>query len=49
MCRRRYLHGCCSLCFGLGVMIGYCLESWFLCSFGGFALIVLGAVIMCRK
>ena len=49
MCRKRYLYGCCTLFFGLGVMVGYYLESWFLCSFGGFGLIVLGFLIMNRK
>jgi len=49
MCRKRYLHGCCVLFFGLGVMVGYCLESWFWCSFGGLGLIILGFVIMRRK
>ena len=49
MCRKRYLHGCSTLFFGLGVMVGYCLESWFLCSFGGLCLIILGFIIMNRK
>ena len=43
------MHGCCSLFFGLGVMVGYCLESWFLCSFGGLVLIGFGFVLMYRK
>jgi len=49
MCRKRYLHGCCTLFFGLGVMVGYCLESWFLCSFGSLGLIIFGLAIMRRK
>lgn len=49
MCRKRYLHGCCVLCFGLGIMIGHCLESWFLSSFGGLGLILLGIVVMHKK
>ena len=49
MCRKRYLHGCCVLFFGLGIMVGCCLESWFWCSFGGLGLIVLGFVIMRGK
>ena len=29
MCRKNHLHGCCMLAFGLGLIIGHCLESWF--------------------
>ena len=43
MCRRNYLRGCCALAFGLGLMVGYCLESWFFCCCGGVALICLVA------
>lgn len=49
MCRKNHLHGCCVLFFGLGLMIGHCLESWFLCSFGGLVLIGLGFCVMHRR
>lgn len=49
MCRKNYLHGCCVLVFGLGLITGHCLESWFLCCGGGIALIVLGLCIMRKK
>lgn len=42
MCRKSKLHGCCMLCFGLGLIFGHCLESWLLCCFGGLVLIGLG-------
>ena len=37
------------LFFGLGIMIGHCLESWLLSCFGGFGLLVLGLCILRRK
>ncbi|MCI7808553.1 hypothetical protein MR626_04585 [bacterium] len=49
MCRKNHLHGCCILSFGLGLIIGHCLESWFLCCCGGVALIVLGLCVMKRR
>ena len=49
MCRRSQLQGCSILFFGLGVMIGHCLESWFLCSFGGLGLICLGLAVTRRR
>ena len=49
MCRKNHLHGCCILCFGLGLMVGHCLESWFLCFFGGLFLLFFGFSVLCRK
>ena len=49
MCRKNRLHGCCILFFGLGLIIGHCLESWFLCCCGGIALIVLGICVMKKR
>ena len=49
MCRKSHLRGCCVLVFGLGLMIGHCLESWFFCCCGGLGLMVLGFIIMGRK
>ena len=42
MCRKKQAQGWCALCFGMGLMVGYYLESWFLCSTGGLGLILLG-------
>ncbi len=49
MCRKNHLHGCCLLAFGLGLLVGYCLESWFLCCCGGVGLIVFGLCVMKQK
>lgn len=49
MYRKNHLHGCCALSFGLGLMLGHCLESWFLCSFGGLVLIGIGFCVMRRR
>ena len=49
MCRKSHLRGWCLLTFGLGLMVGHCLESWFLCCFGGFVMIILGFCIMGRN
>ena len=46
MCRKKYVQGCCLAVFGLGVLVGYCLESWFLCICGGIALLLAGLCIM---
>ncbi len=49
MCRKNYLRGCSILCFGLGLIIGHCLESWFLCCCGGMGLIFFGILVMRRR
>lgn len=49
MCRRNHLHGCCILCFGLGLIVGHCLESWFFCCCGGIGLVVLGIFVSRRR
>lgn len=49
MCRKTYLHGCCICFFGLGLMVGHCLESWLLSCLGGFGLLVLGFCVMRKK
>ena len=46
MCRKKQMQGGCCLCFGLGLMVGHSLESWFLCSFGGLVLLFLGALLL---
>ena len=49
MCRKNHLRGCVLLGFGLGLLVGQCLESWFLCTCGGVVLIVLGICILSRR
>lgn len=49
MCRRNQLRGCLILGLGLGLVIGQCLESGFLCNWGGIALIILGVCTLQRK
>ena len=49
MCRKRHLQGCCLLAFGVGLMVGHSLESWFFCVCGGIALCVLGLCVIRQK
>lgn len=49
MCRKSHLQGCCLIAFGVGLMVGHSLESWFLCVCGGVALAVLGLCAVRRK
>ena len=49
MCRKSHMHGLCAMAFGFGLMVGYYLESWFLCSFGGLGVIFLGFAIFRRR
>ena len=49
MCRRQYLLGCIMLGFGLGMLLGHCLESGFLCVCGGTVLVFFGLGSMRRK
>ena len=49
MCRKKQLHGWCLLCFGLGLMIGHCVNTWLFCGFGGLVLIVLGFCVMRQR
>ena len=49
MCRKNRLHGCCLFFFGLGLIVGHCLESWLLCVAGGLALLVLGLCVMRKR
>lgn len=45
MCRKKHLHGCCMVFFGLGLILGHCLESWLLCCFGGLVLAGVGICV----
>ena len=49
MCRKNHLRGWCRICFGLGLIVGPCLQSWFLCCCGGIVLLVLGCCVMRRR
>ena len=49
MCRKTYLRGCCIAFFGLGLIFGHCLESWFVCCCGGTGLVFLGVYMMKQK
>ena len=42
MCRRNRLMGYVMLGFGVGLLIGYSLESWLLCVCGSAVFLVLG-------
>ena len=46
MCRKKTMQGGCCICFGFGLLVGYALESWFLCSAGGLALLLLGVLLL---
>ena len=48
MCRRNQLRGCIVLGFGIGVCVGYLLDSWLLCCLGGIILICIGLSMMSR-
>lgn len=49
MCRKNQLRACLVLGLGIGVAVGYLLDSWLLCCMGGICLIVTGLCIMNRK
>lgn len=49
MCRRNRLRGCLLLGIGIGILIGFFLESSFLCCIGGIALLLIGLCMMNGK
>ncbi len=49
MRRRNHMRGCLLLGFGAGLLIGQCLESWFLCTGGGLVLLIIGCLSLCQK
>lgn len=49
MCRRNQLLGWILLAFGLGLLVGKCLESGFLSTVVGIGLIVIGFCVMRRR
>ena len=46
MFRKKIMHGCCCLCLGFGVLLGYAMDSWWLSTAGGVALLVLGLLLL---
>ena len=49
MCRRNHLRGVLLLGLGVGILIGYMLESWLLCCGGGIALLCCGVYVLRLK
>lgn len=49
MCRRNCALGCCMMCLGVGILMGFCLGSWFWCACCSLSLIGLGFVILRQK
>ena len=49
VCRKNRLHGCCLIFFGLGLILGHCLESWFFCCCGGIGLIIFGIIVSKKR
>ena len=49
MCRMNCFRGFCLLSFGLGLIVGHCLESWLLCCCGGMGLVLLGLCIARKR
>ena len=49
MCRKNHLRGFCLFAFGIGLIVGHCLDSWLLCCGGGMVLFVLGIWVAGRR
>jgi len=49
MCRKKYMHGCCLCCLGLGLILGHSLHSWLICCCGGIGLVLFGLFVMAGK
>jgi len=49
MWRKQQVCGCALVAFGLGLLVGMCLESGFFCFFAGIAIISLGCWCGCKK
>ena len=49
MCRRNLLRGSLVLGLGIGIAVGYLLDSWLLCCIGGIFLIIIGFCMMNQK
>lgn len=49
MCRRNKMWGLILIAFGLGLLIGQCLERGFWCSAGSITILVVGISVMRQK
>lgn len=49
MCRRNHMYGFGLIAFGLGLLIGLCLESGFLCSCLGVGFVIAGIFCIQKK
>jgi len=49
MCRKNHLRGALALGFGFGLLLGYSLDSWLLCTCGGLGLLILGLCLLCKR
>ena len=49
MCRRNKMWGLILVAFGLGLLIGQCLERGFWCSTGSLTILVVGISVMRQK
>lgn len=49
MCRKYQLLGCSVASFGLGMLLGCFFDSGFFCGCLGFALIIVGIVLLQKK
>ena len=49
MCRKNHFRGFCILMFGLGLIVGHCLDSWLLSCCGGVGLIFLGLCVAQKR
>ena len=49
MCRKNQLLGCCAGAFGLGLLVGHCIGSGFLCICIGVGLFLVGLSLLKQK
>ena len=49
MCRKNCVLGYCVISFSVGMLIGYCIESWFWCFGGAVGLVALGFFLLRRR
>ena len=49
MCRKNRARGWALLALGLGILGGFCIDSWLLCAFLGLGFLGLGICLMKRR
>lgn len=42
MCRKNHMQGCCLACLGIGILLGYWINTWLFCVAGSLGLLFLG-------